>query len=100
MTLVPVIAQSWILNFVHEAGLSVLSCILVTDTASLETAVSPFQACETCARVEIGLWGIVGGWWLNKIATELESLVTTSSVCTLTQAGICNGFHCNVIGSN
>lgn len=25
----------------------------------------------------------MNGWWLNTIATELRSLVTTSSVCTL-----------------
>lgn len=36
-----------------------------------------------CKGQDWAVGGFVDGWWLNKIATELESLVTTSCVCTL-----------------
>lgn len=62
MTLVPVIAQSWILNFVHEAGLSVLSCILITDSASLEGRCQPFPRLWNMCKCQD--WA-VGDMWMD-----------------------------------
>lgn len=36
-----------------------------------------------CKGQDWAVVGVVNGWWLNKIATKLESPVTTSSVHTL-----------------
>lgn len=91
VTLVAVIAWSWILNFVHEAGLSVLSCILKTDAA------------PHMKHVQGSGLRCVGGyeWVVVEYNCHWTTITGNNKQCLYfrTWASICNGFHCNVISS-